>query len=212
MTAIGETEHGLPERARALKALIAEHHALLIATPSTTAAILRSRRTLLIGPAARLKAIPLASKCLLGGSRPWSRRPPAIGRNARANRAPDSLNELGLLVIPNSFALGLADQAFDEKWLLKDANADRVSVGSTRRLSRRPALLPQSRITVSAGPIERVKISRALLNAFHNVMEVNSLSCSNSRRYDYDLSSRVGLLALTPWLSPGSSGKLSPAL
>jgi chromate reductase len=28
-----ETEHGLPERARALKALIAEHHALLIATP-----------------------------------------------------------------------------------------------------------------------------------------------------------------------------------
>src|SRR6266436_3540135 len=28
-----EAEHGLPERARALKALIAEHQALLIATP-----------------------------------------------------------------------------------------------------------------------------------------------------------------------------------
>ena len=28
-----EAEHGLPERARALKALLAEHHALLIATP-----------------------------------------------------------------------------------------------------------------------------------------------------------------------------------
>jgi NAD(P)H-dependent FMN reductase len=36
-----------------------------------------------------------------------------------------SLNKLGLLVIPNSFALGLAHQAFDEKWLLKDANADK---------------------------------------------------------------------------------------
>jgi chromate reductase, NAD(P)H dehydrogenase (quinone) len=33
-----EAEHGLPEYARALKALIAEHHALLIATPSITAA------------------------------------------------------------------------------------------------------------------------------------------------------------------------------
>jgi len=36
-----------------------------------------------------------------------------------------SLNKLGLLVIPNAFALGLAHQAFDEKWLLKDANADK---------------------------------------------------------------------------------------
>jgi hypothetical protein len=35
-----------------------------------------------------------------------------------------SLNKLGLLVIPNSFALGLAHQAFDEQTRLKDGNAD----------------------------------------------------------------------------------------
>jgi len=35
-----------------------------------------------------------------------------------------SLNKLGLLVIPNSFALGLAHQAFDEQRRLKDGNAD----------------------------------------------------------------------------------------
>src|SRR5258705_3638989 len=35
-----------------------------------------------------------------------------------------SLNKLGLLVIPNSFALGLAYQAFDEQRRLKDGNAD----------------------------------------------------------------------------------------
>jgi hypothetical protein len=35
-----------------------------------------------------------------------------------------SLNKLGLLVIPNSFALGLAHQAFDERRRLKDGNAD----------------------------------------------------------------------------------------
>ena len=37
-----EAEHGLPERARALKALLAQHHALLVAPPSITAAIRRS--------------------------------------------------------------------------------------------------------------------------------------------------------------------------
>jgi chromate reductase len=34
------------------------------------------------------------------------------------------LHKLGLLVIPNSFALGLAHQAFDERMRLKDSNAD----------------------------------------------------------------------------------------
>lgn len=35
-----------------------------------------------------------------------------------------SLNKLGLLVIPSSFALGLAHQAFDEPRRLKDGNVD----------------------------------------------------------------------------------------
>src|SRR5258705_9711009 len=35
-----------------------------------------------------------------------------------------SLNKLGLLVIPNSFALGLAHQAFAEPRRLKDGNVD----------------------------------------------------------------------------------------
>jgi NAD(P)H-dependent FMN reductase len=35
-----------------------------------------------------------------------------------------SLHKLGLLVIPNSFAVGLAHQAFNEQRRLKDGNAD----------------------------------------------------------------------------------------
>jgi chromate reductase len=35
-----------------------------------------------------------------------------------------SLNKLGVLVIPNSFALGLAHQAFDAQRRLKEASAD----------------------------------------------------------------------------------------
>jgi NAD(P)H-dependent FMN reductase len=37
-----EAEHGLPEHARVLKALLAQHHALLAATPSITATFRRS--------------------------------------------------------------------------------------------------------------------------------------------------------------------------
>ena len=36
------------------------------------------------------------------------------------------LNKLGVMVIPNSFALGLAHQAFDEPRRLKDGNADHI--------------------------------------------------------------------------------------
>jgi chromate reductase len=39
------------------------------------------------------------------------------------------LNKLGVLVIPNSFTLSLAHQAFDEQRLLKDVNADKSVSG-----------------------------------------------------------------------------------
>ena len=56
-----------------------------------------------------------------------------------------SLNKLGLLVIPNSFALGLAHQAFDEKWLLKDANTDQGVRGLGAALvTTTSTLAPQS--------------------------------------------------------------------
>ena len=59
-----------------------------------------------------------------------------------------SLNKLGLLVIPNSFALGLADQAFDEPRRLKDGNADQNVRGVGAALVRTAialALTPKRR-------------------------------------------------------------------
>jgi hypothetical protein len=43
-----------------------------------------------------------------------------------------SLNKLGLLVIPNAFALGLAHRAFDEPRRLKDGNVDLIVRGVWR--------------------------------------------------------------------------------
>ena len=56
-----------------------------------------------------------------------------------------SLNKLGLLVIPNSFALGLAHQAFDELRLLKDANVDKgVRAVGAALVTTASALAPKS--------------------------------------------------------------------
>jgi len=49
-----------------------------------------------------------------------------------------SLNKLGVLVIPNSFALGLAHQAFDEQRRCKDGNADQHVRGVGAALAPTP--------------------------------------------------------------------------
>jgi chromate reductase len=120
-----EAEHGLPERARALKALLAQHHALLIATPEHNGgypALLKNALDWASRPsegdptglgvfAGKVAAVVSASPGVLGGM--------------RAQLALQiSLNKLGLLVMPNAFALGLAHQAFDEQGRLKDGTVD----------------------------------------------------------------------------------------
>jgi len=121
-----EAEHGLPERVHALKALLAEHHALLVATPEYNGgypALLKNALDWASRPsesnptglgvfAGKVVAVVSASPGILGGMRAQT-------------TLQISLNKLGLLVIPNSFALGLAHQAFDEQMRLKDGNADR---------------------------------------------------------------------------------------
>jgi chromate reductase, NAD(P)H dehydrogenase (quinone) len=118
-----EAQHGLPERVRALKALLAEHHALLIASPEYNGGY----------PA------------LLKNAFDWPRRPSqsdptgleVFAGKVRAQIALQiSLNKLGLLVIPNSFALGLAHQAFGESGRLKDSNADHNVRGVGAALAR----------------------------------------------------------------------------
>ncbi len=118
-----EAEHGLPEYALALKGVIAEHHALLIATPEHNGgALLKNALDWASRPsesdptglgvfAGKVVAVVSASPGMLGGM--------------RAQIALQiSLHKTGLMVIPNSFALGLAHQAFDEQRCLKDGNAD----------------------------------------------------------------------------------------
>ena len=120
-----EAEHGLPERARALKALLAQHHALLVATPEYNGGYPALLKNALDWASRPSESDPTGLEVFAGKvAAVVSASPGALGGMRAQIALQISLNKLGLLVIPNSFALGLAHQAFDEQRHLKDGNAD----------------------------------------------------------------------------------------
>jgi chromate reductase len=115
-----------PERARALKALIAEHHALLIATPEHNGGYTALLKNALDWASRPIESDPTGLEVFAGKVAAMVSASPGVLGGMRAQIALQiSLKKLGLLVIPNSFALGLAHQAFDEHRLLKDGNVDK---------------------------------------------------------------------------------------
>ena len=122
-----EAEHGVPEAAQSVKTLIAEHHAMLIATPEHNGgytALLKNTLDWASRPTpsdpsglavfeGKCAALVSASPGLLGGMRSQIALQVVLGK-------------IGVLVIPKSFALGAAHKAFDEHGRLADANADKA--------------------------------------------------------------------------------------
>ncbi|WP_321910270.1 NAD(P)H-dependent oxidoreductase [Paraburkholderia sp. J11-2] len=122
-----EAQLGLPERAASLQALLAENDALLIASPDYNggySAILKNALDWMSRPsgdgkpglahfANKAVAVVSASPGPLGGS-----------RGQLAIRG--VLDKLGMLVIPQSFSLGNAHEAFDERHKLKDAKVENM--------------------------------------------------------------------------------------
>jgi chromate reductase len=122
-----EAEHGLPDGAHALKYSIAEHQALLIATPEHNggySALLKNAIDWISRPSDRdptgLQTTAGKLAALISAS------PGALGGLRSQIALQLSLSKLGVLVVPNSFALSGAHQAFDEQGRLKDANAEKA--------------------------------------------------------------------------------------
>lgn len=132
-----EVDQGVPSEVRHLQAEFAKHDALLIATPEFnggyTAALKNaldwvsrpqedgtSGVTLLAG---KVAALVSASPGQLGGL-----------RSQLALRT--VLDKLGVVVIPDAFALGLAHQAFEGEIGLKDKAAEKAVIGVGVALSR----------------------------------------------------------------------------
>ena len=127
-----ESEHGLAEGARALKTLIVEHDALLIATPEHNGGYTALLKNALDWASRPSESDPSGAQVFAGKVAALISASPGILGGTRAQIALQIvLNKLGVLVIPNSFALGQAHQAFDEQRRLKDANVEAVvrSVG-----------------------------------------------------------------------------------
>ncbi|PAJ80844.1 NADPH-dependent FMN reductase [Burkholderia ubonensis] len=128
-----ERESGLPEAAQALQKRVKECDAVLIASPDYNggySAVLKNSLDWISRPngngqaglacfAEKPAAVISASPGLLGGS-----------RGQAAIRG--VLDKLGMLVIPQTFALGAAHEAFDELHRLKDVRAEAMvrAVGS----------------------------------------------------------------------------------
>lgn len=122
-----EAQFGLPESAADLQALLAESDALLIASPDYNggySAILKNALDWMSRPngngqpglahfANKAAAVVSASPGPLGGS-----------RGQLAIRG--VLDKLGMLVIPQSFSLGVAHEAFDETHKLRDLKVENM--------------------------------------------------------------------------------------
>jgi NAD(P)H-dependent FMN reductase len=129
-----EAEHGLPERVRALKALLAQHDALLIATPEYNGGYPALLKNAIDWASRPSESDPTGVGVFAGKAAAVVSASPGVLGGARAQIALQiMLNKLGLLVIPNSFALGVAHQAFDELRHLKDGSAEQNvrEVGAT---------------------------------------------------------------------------------
>jgi chromate reductase, NAD(P)H dehydrogenase (quinone) len=118
-----EAKHGLPKGAQAFKTLLACHQGLLIATPEhngSYTALLKNALDWMSRPdgfpTRRVAALVSASPGLLG----------AVKSQLSLKIV---LSKLGVHVIPESFALGAAHQAFDAESGLKDANVERAVRG-----------------------------------------------------------------------------------
>jgi chromate reductase, NAD(P)H dehydrogenase (quinone) len=115
-----DSERGLPKGAQALKTLLDRHQGLLIATPEHNGgytALLKNSLDWISRPngfpAGKVAALLSASPGPLGGVKSQLSLQMVLGK-------------LGVLVIPDWFALGAAHQAFDAAGGLKDENVEKA--------------------------------------------------------------------------------------
>jgi chromate reductase, NAD(P)H dehydrogenase (quinone) len=122
-----EAEYGLPEEVQTFKTMIAEHHAILIGTPEHNGgytALLKnsidwaSRPT--AGDPSGLASFQGKPAALVSAS------PGAMGGLRSQIALQVTLNKIGVMVIPRSFALGAAHKAFDALGILVDSNAEKM--------------------------------------------------------------------------------------
>lgn len=130
-----EAEHGLPQGARTLKTLIAEHHAFLIASPEHNGGYTALLKNTLDWASRPTEGDPTGLKIFAGKVAALVSASPGILGGMRSQIALQvSLSKVGIMVIPSSFALSMAHKAFDEHGRLTDSNAEKLVRGVGKSL------------------------------------------------------------------------------
>lgn len=129
-----EAEHGLPETARKLQALVAENHGLLIATPEHNGGyttLLKNGIDWISRPDDYHRHRPAVFPGKVAALISASPNPEGGLRSAMALQM--VLHHLGVLVVPSHFNLGGAHDAFDTDGRLKSIALDSIArqVGAT---------------------------------------------------------------------------------
>ena len=132
-----EAESGLPPAAVALKAQLAAHDALLIATPEYNGgytALLKNALDWASRPTetdrSGLGSVSGKPAALISAS------PGALGGIRSQSALQTVLHTMGVMVIPNAFALSFAHQSFDEQGVPRDANVDKLVQGVGAALAK----------------------------------------------------------------------------
>jgi len=122
-----EGEHGLPAAARVLQTLFREHDGLLIATPDYNGgytALLKNTLDWLSRPDPKLPKAQPVFHCKIAAL--LSASPGHLGGIRSQQALHGVLHRLGVIVLPEAFALGSAHQAFDDDGELKDVQVDKA--------------------------------------------------------------------------------------
>jgi len=120
-----ESEHGLPQSAVRLKSMIAEHQAVLIATPEHNGGYSALLKNALDWASRPTGSDPSGLGCFRGKIAALVSASPGLLGGIRSQIVLQvALAKLGMHVIPASFALSSAHLAFDERGGLKDVNAE----------------------------------------------------------------------------------------
>ena len=136
-----ETAGGLPQQALELKELLAQHHALLIATPEYNGGYSGLLKNALDWMSRPTQADPSGLQEFSGKLAALvSASPGALGGVRSQIALQMALSKLGLLVIPDAFALSHAHEAFDEWGQLKDPTSDRLARRVGAALVRRASV------------------------------------------------------------------------
>lgn len=130
-----EAAHGLPAAIVALRQLFREHHGFLVASPEYNAGysgVLKNLTDWLSRP------VPGEAPFEIFAMKPaaaMSASPGALGGNRMLASLRGHLLHLQMLVIPQTFGLARAADAFDPEGHLKDANAEAAVLALGRTVS-----------------------------------------------------------------------------